>query len=163
MTDSQYWDTNQIWRNLNEHCYYLTSTKFVISQIDASCSCPCDFNPTGTPRRIDVNSTWILRRYVEDQIWTNLHVVFTYFFDVVSLIEKPTSCPRTFVDVILMVEKSTLFSRTIFDVISFAKLSTVFLITFFDVILLSNNPLCLQVLFLTKFWWIRCCCWKVVS
>ena len=74
-----------------------------------------------------------------------------HFFDVISLIEKPTSFPRTFVDVILMVEKSTLFSRTIFDVISFAKLSTVFLITFFDVILLSNNPLCLQVLFLTKF------------
>ena len=54
-------------------------------------------NPTGTPCRIDVDSTWILRWYVEDQISTNyprrfqvllrcnfadrkIHVVSTYFF-----------------------------------------------------------------------------------
>ena len=30
MTDSQYLVTNQIWRNLNEHCYYLTSSKSMI-------------------------------------------------------------------------------------------------------------------------------------
>ena len=36
--------------------------------------------PTGTPHRIHVDSTWILRRYVEDQISTNFHVVSTYFF-----------------------------------------------------------------------------------
>ena len=37
MTDSQYLGTIQIWRNLNEHDYYLTSTKSVICQIDANC------------------------------------------------------------------------------------------------------------------------------
>ena len=92
--------------------------------------------PTGTPRQIDVDSTWILRRYVEDQISTNFHVVSTYFFDVISLVEKSTSFPRTFFDVISMVEKSTLFPRTFFDVISFVEISTVFLLTFFDVILM---------------------------
>ena len=65
--------------------------------------------PTGTPRQIDVDSTWILRGYVEDQISTNFHVISRYFFDVISLIEKSTSFPRTFFDVILMVEKSPLF------------------------------------------------------
>ena len=38
MYDSQYLRTVQIWQNLNEHHYYLTSTKSVISQIDANCS-----------------------------------------------------------------------------------------------------------------------------
>ena len=109
--------------------------------------------PTGIPRRIDVNSTWILLRYVEDQILTNFHIVSTYFFDVISLIEKSTSFPRTFFNVILMAEKSTsfprtffdvilmfkkstLFPRTFFNVISFLEISTVFLLTFFDVILM---------------------------
>ena len=38
MTDSLYLSTIQIWRNLNEHCYCLTSTKSVIWQIVANCS-----------------------------------------------------------------------------------------------------------------------------
>ena len=38
MTDSKYLGTIQIWQNLNEHHYYLTSTTSVISQIDANCS-----------------------------------------------------------------------------------------------------------------------------
>ena len=38
MTDFHYLDTIQIWRNLNEHYYYLTSTKSLICQIDANCS-----------------------------------------------------------------------------------------------------------------------------
>ena len=38
MTDSQYLVTIQIWRNLNEHCYYLTLTEFAICQIDTNCS-----------------------------------------------------------------------------------------------------------------------------
>ena len=38
-------------------------------------------NPTGSPRRIDVDSTWILRRYVEDQISTSIHVISANFFD----------------------------------------------------------------------------------
>ena len=87
--------------------------------------------PTGTPRRIDVDSIWILRPYVEDQISTNFHVGFTYFFDVISLIEKSTSFPHIFFDVIWMAEKSTLFPRT-----SFVKISTVSLLIFFDVILM---------------------------
>ena len=75
--------------------------------------------PMCIPRRLDVDSTWILRRYVEDQISMNFQVIFTYFFDVISLIEK-----------------STLFPRTFFDVISFVEISTVFLLTFFNVILM---------------------------
>ena len=90
--------------------------------------------PTGTPRRIDVDSTWILCRYVEDQISTNFHVISAYFFDVVSLVEKSTWFPRTFFDVISLVEKFTWFPRTFFDVISMVEKSTWFPRTFFDVI-----------------------------
>ena len=56
--------------------------------------------PKGTPHRIDVDSTWILRRYVEDQISMNFQVISTYVFDVISLIEKCTLLPRTFFDII---------------------------------------------------------------
>ena len=94
---------------------------------------------TGTPRRIDVHSTWILRRYVEDQISTNFHVVSTYFFDVISLVKKSTSFPRTFFDVISMVEKSTSFPRTFFDVILMVEKSTLLPRTFFDVIFFRRN------------------------
>ena len=38
MTDTQYFGTIQIWIFLNEHHYYLTSTKFVICQIGTNCS-----------------------------------------------------------------------------------------------------------------------------
>ena len=93
-------------------------------------------NSMGTPRRIHVDSTWILRRYVEDQILTNFHVISTYVFDVISLVEKSMLFPRTFFDVISMVEKSLLFSRTLFDVISLVQKSTLFPRTFFDVICL---------------------------
>ena len=65
--------------------------------------------PMGTPRWIDLDSKWILRWYIEDQISTNFHVISSYFFDVISLIEKSTSFPRLFFYVILMIEKSTLF------------------------------------------------------
>ena len=37
-TDSQYLHTIQIWRNLNEYHYYLTSTKSMTCQIKANCS-----------------------------------------------------------------------------------------------------------------------------
>ena len=99
----------------------------------------------GTLRQIDVNSMWILRRYIENQIST----VSNYFFDVISLIEKThvtsahyfqsTSFPCTFFGVILMVEKSTLFPRTFFDVISLVEICTLFLFTFFDVILIGKD------------------------
>ena len=54
------------------------------------------FNRTGTPRWIDVDSTWILHRHVKDQISKNFQVVSTYFFDVISMVEKSTLFPRTF-------------------------------------------------------------------
>ena len=91
-------------------------------------------NPTGTPRRIDMDSTWILRRYVEDQISTNFHVISAYFFDVISLVKKLTWFSRTFFDEISMVEKSTWFPRYFFDVISLVEKFTWFPRTFFDVI-----------------------------
>ena len=91
---------------------------------------------TGTPRRIHVDSTWILRRYVEDEISTNFHVIFKYFFDVILMVEKSRSFPRTLFNVISMVEKSTLFSGTLFDLISLVQKSTLFPRTFFDVICL---------------------------
>ena len=96
-------------------------------------------NPTGTPRRIHVDSTWILRRYVEEQISTNFHVISAYFFDVISMVEKSTWFPRTFFDVISMVEKFTWFPRTFFDVISMVEKSTWFPRTFFDVISLVEK------------------------
>ena len=68
-----------------------------------------------------VDSTWILRRYVEDQISTNFHLISAYFFDVSSIVEKSTWFPRTFFDVISLVEKSMWFPRTFFDVISMVE------------------------------------------
>ena len=84
--------------------------------------------PTGTPRQIDVDSTWILRQYVEDQISTNFHVISAHFFDVISMLEKSMWFPRTFFDVISMVEICTLFLLTFFDVILMGKDLTSFLV-----------------------------------
>ena len=92
------------------------------------------YNPTGAPRQIDVDSTWILRRYVDDQISTNFNVISTYIFDEISLIEKSTSFPYTFFDGISMVQKSMSFSRTFSGVILLVEISTLFPRTFFDVI-----------------------------
>ena len=36
-------------------------------------------SPTGAPRRIYVGSTWILRRYIEDQVSPNFHVISSTF------------------------------------------------------------------------------------
>ena len=101
----------------------------------------------GTPRRIDVESTWILHRYVEDQISTNFHVISTYFFDVISMVKKSTLFPRTFFDVISMVEKSMLFPLTFFNVILMVEKSTLFTRTFFNEISKDKN----STSFLTKF------------
>ena len=90
--------------------------------------------PTDTPRQIQVDSWWILRRYLEDQTSNNFHVISTQLFGVILLIKKSTSFPRTFFNVISMVEKSTLFARTFFDVISMVKKSTLFPFTFFHVV-----------------------------
>ena len=96
-------------------------------------------NPTGKPRRIDFDSTSILHRYVENRISTNFHVISMYFFNVISLIEKSTSFPRTFFDVLSMVEKSTLFPRTFFGLISLVEKSTLFPRTFFGLISLVEK------------------------
>ena len=89
---------------------------------------------TDSQRALHVESTSILRRYVENQISTNYYVTSTYFFDLISLVEKSTLFPRIFFDVIWMVEKSTLFPSTFFDVISMVEKSTLFPRTFFDII-----------------------------
>ena len=57
------------------------------------------FRTTYPQRAHHVDSTWILRRNVEDQISTNFHVISAYFFDVVSVVEKSTYFPRTFFNV----------------------------------------------------------------
>ena len=80
-----------------------------------------------------------LYRYVEDQISTNFHVISTYFFDVISLIKKSKSFPRSFFNVILMVEKFVLFLRTFFDIILMVEKSTLLPRTFFDVIFFRGN------------------------
>ena len=89
----------------------------------------------GTPRLIDVDITSIRQRPNFDEF----HVISTYLFDVIFLIEKPSSFSRTFFDVISLVEKSTLFPRTFFDIISQVEISTLFLLTFFDVILMVKK------------------------
>ena len=104
--------------------------------------------PTDTPRRIHVDSSWILRRYLEDQISTNFHVISTYFFGVISLIKKSTLFPRTFFDVISMIEKPTLFPRNFCDVISMVEKSTLFPFTFFDVVSMVEKSTVLLIFWL---------------
>ena len=108
------------WRNLNGKPHFFEQWNLQDNELI----------PTGTPRRIHVDSTWILRRYVEEQISTNFHVISTYFFDVISMVEKSTWFPRTFFDIISLFEKFTWFSRTFFDVISMVKKSTWFHVLF---------------------------------
>ena len=105
-------------------------------------------NPTDTPRWIDVDSTWILRWYVEDQISKNFHVISSYFFDVISLVEKSTSFPRTFFDVISMIQKSMLFPRTLLGLILMVEKSTLFPRTFVGLIRWSKYRRFFHVLFL---------------
>ena len=128
---------------------------------------------SNTQRAHHVDLTRILRRYVEDQISTNFHivsivlfqcnftdqkiqVVSTYFFNVILMVEKSTSFPRTFFrcnfdggkihvistyffDVILLIEKSASFPRTFFDVISMVEKSKSFPRTFFEVTLMVQK------------------------
>ena len=79
-----------------------------------------------TPRGIHVDLTPISRQYVKDQISTNFNVISMYFFDVISLIEKSTSFPRTFFDVISLVENCMLFPHTFWGVIRWSKIHVVF-------------------------------------
>ena len=123
--------------------------------------------PTGTPRRNDVVylvfDVWTLYRRIDDitsihgrpnfdefsrhfdvLIWCNftdrkIHVISTYFLNVISMVEKSKLLPRTFFDLISLVEKFLLFS-----------------LTFFDVVLMVKKSTCFQVLFLTKLWLAEC-------
>ena len=104
-------------------------------------------NPRGTPRQVQVDSTLILCRYVEDQISTNFRAIFAYFFDVISMAEKSTSSPCTFLDVISMSEKSMLFSHIYIGVISLVEKSRLFPRTFFNVICLVEICSCFFLLF----------------
>ena len=89
-------------------------------------------NPTRTPRRIDVDSTWILHGYVEDQISTNFHVVSTYFFDVISLIEISTYFFRRNFDGRRIHVVFTYFFRCNFDGRKIRVVSTYFFRCNFD-------------------------------
>ena len=74
-----------------------------------------------TPRQIHMESTWILRQYVEDQISTSFHVISVNFFNVFLIVKKSASFSRTFFDITSLAEKSALFPRTWFDVISMVE------------------------------------------
>ena len=74
-----------------------------------------------TPRQIHMESTWILRQYVEDQISTSFHVISVNFFNVFLIVKKSASFSRTFFDITSLAEKSALFPRTCFDVISMVE------------------------------------------
>ena len=90
-------------------------------------------------RTLHVESTLILRRYVEGQVSTNFHLISTYFFNVISLIKESKSFLRTFFDVIYVVEKSPSFPLTFFDVILMVEKYTLFTSTFFDKISMGKN------------------------
>ena len=132
--------------------YFVNTSLFLSVEAKIKYSFTFFLHPRGTPRHIHVNRTWILHRYVKDQISTTLHVISKNFFDVILLIEKSTSFPRTFLDVISMVEKYTLFPGSLFDVISIhpantyffdvisvVEISTAFLLTFFNLILMVEK------------------------
>ena len=112
-------------------------------------------NPTDTPRRIDVDLMSILRRYVNDRVLKNFHVISTYLVNVTSLMGKSMSFPCAFFDVISMVEKSTLFSQTFFGVIPLVEKSTLFPLTFFNVILMVEKSTLFKRNFSTKFRWAK--------
>ena len=87
---------------------------------------------TYNQRRFDIDITLIRRR-------PNFHVISAYFFDIISLIEKSTSFPRTFFDIVLLVEIPTLFPRTFFDATLMVEKSMLFTHTFFGNISRGKN------------------------
>ena len=114
---------------------------------------------TSNRSRFHIDITSIRRRPIFDEFphhlrvlyWCNfagrnIHVFFTYFFNVISIVEKLKLFPRTFFDVIALVKKLTLFSLTLFQVILMVKKSTLFASTFFDETSTGKN----STLFLVK-------------
>ena len=133
-------------------------------------------NPTGTPCRIDVDSTWILRWYVEDQISTNyprrfqvllrcnfadrkIHVVSTYFFRRNLDGRKIQAVSTYFCRCNFDGQKIHLVSTRFFRCNFFHRDIQSFYLLFSTQFWWPNNPLCLHILFSTKFRWIRRRCW----
>ena len=133
-------------------------------------------NPTGTPCRIDVDSTWILRWYVEDQISTNyprrfqvllrcnfadrkIHVVSTYFFRRNFDGRKIQVVSTYFCRCNFDGQKIHLASTRFFRCNFFHRNIQYFYLLFSTQFWWPNNPLCLHILFSTKFRWIRRRCW----
>ena len=91
------------------------STQFLVLNLDGW------FVVSSTQRTFHVESTSNWRGYYVDTLNTKFRRISTsfpchfHFFDVISLIEKFTSFPRTFFDVNLIAEESTLFTSTFFD------------------------------------------------
>ena len=128
-------------------------------------------NPTGTPCRIDVDSTWILRWYVEDQISTNyprrfqvllrcnfadrkIHVVSTYFFRRNLDGRKIQAVSTYFCRCNFDGQKIHLVSTRFFRCNFFHRDIQSFYLLFSTQFWWPNNPLCLHILFSTKFRWI---------
>ena len=133
-------------------------------------------NPTGTPCRIDVDSTWILRWYVEDQISTNyprrfqvllrcnfadrkIHVVSTYFFRRNLDGRKIQAVSTYFCRCNFDGQKIHLVSTRFFRCNFFHRDIQSFYLLFSTQFWWPNNPLSLHILFSTKFRWIRRRCW----
>ena len=133
-------------------------------------------NPTGTPCRIDVDSTWILRWYVEDQISTNyprrfqvllrcnfadrkIHVVSTYFFRRNLDGRKIQAVSTYFCRCNFDGQKIHLVSTRFFRCNFFHRDIQSFYLLFATQFWWPNNPLSLHILFSTKFRWIRRRCW----
>ena len=133
-------------------------------------------NTTGTPCRIDVDSRWILRGYVKDQISTNylrhfqvllrcnftdrkIHVVSTYFFRRNFDGRKIQVVSTYFCRCNFDGQKIHLASTRFFRCNFFHRNIQYFYLLFSTQFWWPNNPLCLHILFSTKFWWIRRCCW----
>ena len=89
----------------------------------------------------------ILCRYIEEKILAIFHVIWTYFFDVISMGEKWTSFRRTF----SMSEKPMFFRRTFFDIISMSKKSMLSQCTFFELILKNKKIDIVSTNFLSSF------------
>ena len=128
--------------------------------------------PTGTPHRIQAESTWILRRWVQNQISTNFQVVSTYFF---SLLFCWSKNPRSFhilfwcnfvgqnIHIFSMFFfwcnfdcwKIHVVSTYFFDVISLVEKLTLLPLTFFDVIFMAKKSTLFARVLSTKFRWAK--------
>ena len=68
---------------INSFYILFNSLVTVTSILITNARCTERANPTGTPRRIDVDSTTILRRYVKNKMLANFQAISTCFLDVI--------------------------------------------------------------------------------